>query len=183
MHGRQRRACIEPQPPQRDGWPKRVEQLRQRNDGRVPEIEPAPPLAEVEIVPGNQIPIGMVTGECQHVRPEGPAAAIDDRALQPLDDRGIAFEQQLQRFGEIPAIDVEDRIKRGFDDISWGGEAEVSLDRPDIEEAAIEIAVRRGKAPGATAGLNGKEDLDVLSGADLIKTAVDFLNGEIYINQ
>lgn len=111
-------------------------------------------LAQMQIVARDETPVGDLTSKIQERVAEAGIDAIGDRRFEPLEDDGIAFQEQLQGLAEVPAIDVEHAVHFRFDDVAALPEGQIVLERPDEDEAAIIIAVRRGKSPGPAAALD-----------------------------
>ncbi len=87
---------------------------------------------------------------------------VDDAGLHPFEADGIGFADEAEKFPEIPAREIEQRIGRSdiavLDHIAARVDGEVVFERGEINETDIVIAVGGFEAPRATAALDGEPD-------------------------
>jgi hypothetical protein len=121
----------------------------------------------------NEIAVGDRTGEREERAAERLVAAIDERRCQPLDDDRVALHQELQRLGQVPPVDVEIVRKRQLDHVAPRPRRQIMGEWADVEEAAVVIAVGRGKAPGTTAALYRKPDRHAVLAHNIVDCRID----------
>ena len=66
-----------------------------------------------------------------------------DKGNEPFDDDGISLQQQAQRLGEIPSVDIEVAFERQLDDVARWPWLDVLGGTPHKDETTIVITVGR----------------------------------------
>lgn len=133
---------MQPHPAQGQGGAQDIEQLLQ------PDLRPVGkgglplPFPQMQVVHRDGSRLHHLTCQGEGRRPVPGIPAIDEGRHQPLQDHGIALQQQLQGLHQIPAVDVVDRVRRILDDIARRIEAQIVGQRADMDEAAVIVAVR-----------------------------------------
>ena len=173
MHGRDCLPGMKTQPAQCHGGTQSIEQSLDLHCAVVGKMRAPLAFTEMQIVPRNCSRSCCFL--CQHQRfvAKLRATAIDIGRSQPLDHDGIALEHEAQRLAEIPAVDIEIALDREFDYIARRIERQIVITPAHIDEAAIVIAVRRWKSPGAAAALDREQHARIVVARDRFEPSVD----------
>ena len=88
---------------------------------------------------------------------------------------GVVF---LDRLDEVPAVHVEGLVQGQFDHVAARPGGEVVRALANEDEATIVVAVRRRKAPGAAAALDGERNRDGVLADDVGEGRLDLLDDD-----
>ena len=87
----------------------------------------------------------------------------------------LHFAEQPQRFAQIPAADVEITRKHLLDHVARLEDRDVPVPVVRVDESHVVVAVRRRKAPRATAGLDRQQYANVVLALDSLEFCEDSL--------